>query len=306
MEWLRRSTLHLLTHKGDDMTVAPLPADITVKGLDQASLVTFLQNLRDVVNELVDDHATNRTSLTEMETLIEELAADHATTKATLDAARTAIIELSDDHDTNQTHFLNIKTLLNTLRTAQLYATFGNPTFAIDTNFDVKSTEIVYYTNGGTLKTLADNTNFDTGTSKTIASSQWAAGLLTVNSSGTGVVTWTADAASEAAAIALLAAPGATDTPMGYVTVNAHASGFTAGTDALTTGTGGNVATATNYYNSINPNAAVVGAAVSTSAESALAASDPAAGPATLTAATTITAPAATLTNATDLTLSGG
>lgn len=245
-----------------------LKSDIVGNGVDQGSLVDLLTNIKDVLNELQTDHATNKT---------------------TIDECRTAIIELIDDHDTNQTHLLNIKTLLNTLRTSQLYNCLGNPTFAIDTNFDVKNTEPISYLNGGTLKTLADNTNFDTGTAKTIAGSQWAAALLTVNSSGTGVVTWTATAASEAAAIALLAAPAATDTPMGYVTVQAHASGFTAGTDALQGGAGGNVATTTNYYNSINPNSAVIGAAVSTSAEAALTAGDPTASAASLSNSTAIT-----------------
>lgn len=185
--------------------------------------------------------------------------------------------ELQTDHATYKTVVDDAKALLNQLRTKHLYGVFGNPGFVIDTNFDVKNGTAVYYTNGGTLKTLAANVNFDTGTTKTIASSQWAAAMLTVNASGTGVVTWGATAASEALAIAALAAPAATDTVLGYVTVNAHASGFTAGTDALTTGTGGNVATATNYYNSINPNTLMIAAAVASSA------------PATLTNSTAIT-----------------
>ena len=48
-----------------------------------------------------------------------------------------------------------------------------------------------------------------------------------------------------------------------FRTVQAHASGFTAGTDALNGGTGGNVAAATTYYNSINPNSLILGSAVS-------------------------------------------
>lgn len=169
---------------------------------------------------------------------------------------RDVVNELQADHAT-------FKTGVDQLRQLALYGVFGNPTFAIDTNFDVKSTEIVYYLNGGTLKTLADNANFNTGTAKTITGAKWGAALLTVNSSGTGVVTFASAAAydSEALAIAALAAPSATDTVMGYVTILAHASGFTAGTDALEGGTGGNVATTTNYYNSVNPNTLMLGAA---------------------------------------------
>jgi hypothetical protein len=214
-----------------------LDHDIVKSGVWQGDLVKFLMNVRDIVNEL---------------------QADHATFKAVVDEK---------------------KTLLDQLRKTQLYACFGNPGFAIDTNFDVKNATEVYYTNGGTLKTLAADSNFDTGTTKTITASKFGAATLSVNASGTGVVTWASGAGydSEAEAIAALAAVPATDTALGYFTVQAHASGFTAGTDALTTGTGGNVATATTYYNSINPNTAQIGSAVSTSA------------PATLTNSTALT-----------------
>lgn len=207
-----------------------LRADIVESGMGQGDLVKLLGNIRDLVNELQDDHSTFRT-----------VVGDN-------------------------------KALLNQLRTQSLYRALGNPGFAISTNFDVKNANAISYLNGGTLKTLSANTNFDTGTSKTITGSKWAAAMLTVNSSGTAVVTWTSGGAynDEATAIAALAAPAATDTVLGYVTVNAHASGFTAGTDALTTGTGGNVATATNYYNDVNPNTLMIGAAVSSSAPAAL------------------------------------
>ena len=159
------------------------------------------------------------------------------------------------------------KALINQLRNYQLYAPLGNPGFAISTNFDVKNANAITYLNGGTLKTLSANTNFDTGTTATINTTKWNAALLTVNSSGTAVLTWAVASAStlasEALAIAALAAPAATDTVLGYVTVQAAGSTWTPGTDALTTGTGGTAANATNYYNLINPNAALFGAAAS-------------------------------------------
>lgn len=213
-----------------------LKNDITANGVWQGDLVTYLGNVRDVVNEL---------------------QADHATFKSVVDDA---------------------KALLNQLRKQMLYGCFGNPGFVIDTNFDIKNGTAVYYTNGGTLKTLSANANFNTGTTKTITGSKFSAALLSVDASGNGVVTWAASSYdSEALAIAALPAVAATETALGYVTVQAHASGFTAGTDALASGTGGNVAAATTYYNSINPNAAQIGAAVSTSA------------PATLTNSTALT-----------------
>jgi hypothetical protein len=214
-----------------------LEHDIVENGVWQGDLVKFLTNVVAVVNELQTDHATFKTAVDAIETLV------------------------------------------NQIRNQSLYEVFGNPGFVIDTNFDVKNATAFYYANGGTLKTLAANTNFDTGTAKTITGSKFGAALLSVSAAGAGVVTWASAVAydSEALAIAALPAAAATETPVGYVTVQAHASGYIAGTSALTGGTGGNVATATTYYNSMNPNATVIGAAVSSSA------------PATLTNSTALT-----------------
>lgn len=141
---------------------------------------------------------------------------------------------------------------------SRLYMALGNPGFQIRSNFDVQNANAISYTNGGTLKTLAATSAFDTGTAATIATTKWGAAILSVNSSGTGTVTWASGSqmtyADEATAIAALAAPSATDTVLGYITVQAAGSTWTAGTDALQGGTGGTPATTTNYYNSINPN----------------------------------------------------
>lgn len=155
-------------------------------------------------------------------------------------------------------------TLQNSLRRFSLYQALGNPTFAIDTNFDVKNTEPIDYTNGGTLKQLADNTSFNTGTTKTITALKWGAAVLSVDATGTGVVTWASGAGydSEALALAALTDPGATHTIMGYVAVLAGAALWTAGTDALEGGTGGTASTDTNYYNAVPP-VLLPGAAIS-------------------------------------------
>jgi hypothetical protein len=138
----------------------------------------------------------------------------------------------------------------------------GNPGFRIKTNFDVENQNAISYTNGGTLKTFAATTTFDTGTAKTIATTRWGAAVLSIDASGNPVLTWAAsDFASEAAALAALISPGATHTLAGAVTVQAAGGTWTAGTDALTTGTGGTPANATNYYNSIDPNGLVFGSA---------------------------------------------
>jgi hypothetical protein len=205
------------------MSLLKLAQNITESGWNQGDVVKVIQNLVTVVTELQGD--------------------------------RTAM----DSIDTS------LKSLVNQNRAALLYGVFGNPGFVIDTNFDVKNGTATYYTNAGTLKTLSANTSFDTGTAKTVTGSKYGAAVLSLGATGTATVTWAAGAGydTEAAAIAALTDPGATHTILGYVTIQAHASGFTAGTDALTTGSGGNVCTATTYYNSINPNTLRIGAAVS-------------------------------------------
>jgi hypothetical protein len=162
-----------------------------------------------------------------------------------------------------------VNTLVNQLQTQALYRALGNPGFAISTNFDVKNANAISYLNGGTLKTLSANTSFDTGTALTIPTVKWGAYLLSVDATGTAVATGfngvaNAGYASEAAAIAALTAAAATNTVLGYVTILAAGITWTAGTDALTTGTGGTPATTTNYYNSVNPNSLYVGAALTT------------------------------------------
>lgn len=212
------------------MTAIPLPDELTESGVTQGSLIDLLKNIVAVVNELQANHNTFKT--------------------------------VSDDG----------KALINQIRTHTLYSALGNPGFVISTNFDTKNGNAISYKNGGTLKTLSANTNFDTGTSKVLTASKWGAALLSVDASGAAILTWAASGAynSEALAIAALPACAATETPVGYITILSSASGWTAGTDALQSGTGGNAATTTNYYNSVNPNVQNVGAAVSSSAPAVL------------------------------------
>lgn len=195
------------------------------------------------------------------------------------DGGVTAVTELMADHATFKTVVDDIKTLVNGLRSAMLYGALGNPAFAISTNFDVKNGNAISYTNGGTLKTLSANSNFDTGTSQVITADKWSSALLNVSSGGTATATWSAtvNASSEAAAIAALPALPANATPLGYVTVlTGSGVTWTAGTDALQGGTGGTPATTTNYYNAINPAVAtLITAAVSSSTPATLSSSVP-------------------------------
>jgi hypothetical protein len=221
------------------MAVLALPSEIKTTGIDQNSLVTLLTNFVTVINELVDDHATFKTVVDDLKTL------------ANLNQHRSQNFILSQ-----------------------------SPVLAIDTNFDVKNTETTVFVAGGVVYTLTDNTSCDTGTTKTITASQWGAFAVEATNATTLSANWASGSyASEALALAAAKAltPTANKCTLGFVTINAHGSGFTAGTDALTTGTGGNVATATNYYSMAVPNFTAVSS------------SSP-----------------ATLTNSTDLTLSRG
>jgi hypothetical protein len=239
-------------------------------------------------NKTIDDLETLRAALSSGGVVaVTELMADHATFKTAADAVETLVEELGADHATFKTVTDEIKALINQIRNHIDYRLSGNPGFAIDTNFDVKNGNAISYFNGGLAKSLAANTNFDTGTAATIATTKWGAALLSITSGATATVTWFTNAGagynSEALAIAAMTDPGATQTLLGYVTVQAAGATWTAGTDALTTGTGGTPATATNYYNTSNPNNLRLGAVVASSA------------PATLTASIAIPSAPATL-----------
>ena len=56
-----------------------LQSDVTPTGVNQGDLVRVLANLRDVVNELITDHASYKTTVDGLVTLTTELRADHAT-----------------------------------------------------------------------------------------------------------------------------------------------------------------------------------------------------------------------------------
>lgn len=186
---------------------------------------------------------------------------------------RDAVNELRTDHDANQTLLTDLKTAVNLLQhRSQNYIISTSPALAISTNFDVANTEQTVFVAGGVVYTLGDNTVCNTGTTKTITGDLWSAFAVEASDASTLAANWASSSyASEALALAAAKAltPTASKCCIGFVTVQAHASGFAAGTDALATGTGGNVAQATNYYN-MAPYAIT---AVSTSAEAALAAS---------------------------------
>lgn len=168
-----------------------------------------------------------------------------------------------------QSQYAATLTLLNGLRSWALGARIvaGLPTLARSTNFDIATGATVYGSFAGVLKTIASGTVADTGTTAVIASSKWGVAQISANASGTLTATWATAAgagyASEALAIAALPAVPAGEVSLGYVTVQANAAGFTAGSDALNGGTGGNPATTTNYVNAVTTDpAGAVGSAL--------------------------------------------
>jgi hypothetical protein len=175
------------------------------------------------------------------------------------------------DLETLRADIALLNTRVNLLRTNRLAGLHsGNPAFVIDTNFDVKNTNAFQIVSGGLVVNVAANTSWDTGTAESVDAAKFAAGLLSIDVDGsTTYIDWAATgtgSATEAAAIALLGAVSASgDVVVGYVVIEAHASNsWTAGTDALTSGTGGNVANSTSYYQHIDPDALIFGSALTT------------------------------------------
>jgi len=141
------------------------------------------------------------------------------------------------------------------------------PNFEIDTNFDIQNGDAFEIESAGVLATIATDQNFDTGTATVIATNAyWACAILSIDIDGTTYVDWGAEAVSEAAAKLLLSAVTASgEVVCGYVAVQAAAGqDFVAGTDALETGTGGQVSQDTNYYNDTNVGALAAAGGVDT------------------------------------------
>lgn len=137
----------------------------------------------------------------------------------------------------------------------------GNPTLGRDSNFDVKNTTAYDYMIADRIYTDAINGNCDTGTAATFPTATWGVFKVSVDTSGALTATWdtngSAGYTTEALAIAALPDTPSGELSIGYVTVQAHAgNSFTAGSDALQGGSGGNVSQDTNYYNALDPNVA--------------------------------------------------
>lgn len=146
----------------------------------------------------------------------------------------------------------------NALLSALFNSASGNPDFAVSTNFDIANAVGVQAYIAGVSTPLPAASVFDTGTAAIITADKWGIAILTWDGT-TPTVTWESTGtthmanATEAAAIATLGTgnlvPASGFVPLGYVTVlTGSGVTFTAGTDALEGGSGGNPATTTNYY----------------------------------------------------------
>lgn len=251
-----------------------LPDDITSTGMSQLSLYNWMSNVQDIVNELQADHATNKT---------------------TIDETRTAVMELIDDHDADRSGIItDLKTLVNSLRTKALNQPLDPPNFEIASNFDIQNGDALDLLVSGKIVTVSTDQSFDTGTSTVVTTNAyWAGGILSTDGESatpTTYVDWGAEGVDESTAISNLSAVTASGSVvLGYVTVQAAAGqDWVAGTDALKTGAGGQVAQNTNYYNIADVGDAALGAAVSSSPAAALSAGDPTASAAALTNSTAL------------------
>lgn len=143
--------------------------------------------------------------------------------------------------------------IINDLVAAERTRCITPPNFEISTNFDVQNGDAFSIMVDGVQVLVATDQVFDTGTATVIATNAyWACGILSIDVDGTTTyVDWGAEASTEALALANLAAVTPSgDVVCGYVAVQAAAGqDWVAGTDALETGTGGQVSQDTNYYN---------------------------------------------------------
>lgn len=105
------------------MTIQALSSDIKRNGLHQNTLVELLENIRDVINELVDDHATNKTTIDETRTAVLELIVDHATNKTFTDELKTDLNALRADLVTIATKLDSDATVTDTNYAAQIVGT---------------------------------------------------------------------------------------------------------------------------------------------------------------------------------------
>lgn len=257
---------------------------------DHATNKTTIDECRTAIIELIDDHATFKTCVDAMETAVEELMDDHATQKTSHDAMETLIEELHDDHATFKTVVDDLKTLANALRTYLADGMLVHGTLAIDAVPEkFKTTTAAAYTISGVNYAKSATTALTFTTGHVITASKFGIILVQINAAGT-IATKVSGAtqAYDDAAAALAALPSADTgyTALGYIAIENNAGDWTANTDDLTDGS--DVTTAAFSNTTVKS----IPSAVSSSSPATLTATKPASGPATLTATKPASAPA--------------
>lgn len=104
-----------------------LDSDITGGGLEQGDLVKFLGNVRDAVNELITDHATNKTFTDELKTDLTALIADVTAIRAEVVKLVTDNASRISDHNTLRTKLNADAGVTDTDYAAATAATAANP-----------------------------------------------------------------------------------------------------------------------------------------------------------------------------------
>jgi hypothetical protein len=170
--------------------------------------------------------------------LFDSLLTDITALKTSLDTTNTLATELKDIVDSIYTN--NSGTAVKT-----------SPTLAGGTTVTLGSAAFQYAINGVSYYKAAANTAFTATDHDVATGSKWASYRISVGTSGTITITISAanDYDTEALAIAAVPAVPSGECDMGYITIQSTSGAiWDATTDALTGGTGGTPAEATNYY----------------------------------------------------------
>lgn len=180
-------------------------------------------------------------------------------TKATLP---TKLSQRTSGRDTDAEQLkIQFNNLMNTMAALALAFTsdgvLKGTTLSIGTTVTLASSQCVI-TIAGVPVSVAATTAQALGALGTIPANLW--GIIGVDAVAASTITFVSGAANyttgyttEALAIAAAPAKSTAKARIGYLTIQASASTFVVGTDALAGGTGGNPATTTNYYNIASP-----------------------------------------------------
>lgn len=173
-----------------------------------------------------------------------------------LDSILTDITAVKTSLDTTNTLATELKDIADALVTndSASYTVKSSPGLKIGTTVTLGSVAFKYVINGVSYYKAAANTAFTASDHDVATGSKW--GVYRVSIGTTGTITITAGANNvtpgynmEALAIAAVPDVPSGECDMGYITVQSTSGAiWDATTDALTGGTGGTAAAATNYY----------------------------------------------------------